>query len=349
VTGSNGKTSTKDMIAAVLQEAFAVQKTEGNLNNHIGVPLTLLNLRKTTEYAVVEMGMSDIGEIRLLAEIAAPQYGVITNIGEAHLEKLGSRERIADAKFELVEALNAGDIAILQGDEPLLRARAIRAKSSIVWFGFTEGNDVRAVDVQVNGLEGSSFRVVGSDTRFHLPVPGSHQVSNALSAIAIGRMAGLSDRQIAKGLADVMLTGMRFEVHPGRFGGQVINDAYNASPTSMRAALRTLSDSADGDLKVAVLGDMLELGPDAPRLHREIGRFAAELHIDRLVAIGSYAEEMRAGALAGGMAADHIRVFDSADGVIAELERWLAPAVHPVVLVKASRGMKLEGVAKALI
>ncbi|GIM47449.1 UDP-N-acetylmuramoyl-tripeptide--D-alanyl-D-alanine ligase [Collibacillus ludicampi] len=349
VTGSNGKTSTKDMIAAVLKENHTVQKTEGNLNNHIGVPLTLLQLEKTTQYAVVEMGMSDIGEIRLLAEIAAPQMGVITNIGEAHLEQLGSRERIAQAKFELIECLTAKDTAILQGDEPLLRSLATHSEASVIWFGFTDGNDVRATDVQANGLKGSMFRVKGTDMRFRLPVPGRHQVSNALSAIAIGRLIGLSDEQIATGLANVTLTGMRFEVQPGRFGGQVINDAYNASPTSMRAALHTLAGITEADLKVAVLGDMLELGPDAARLHWEVGRLAGELGIDRLLIIGNHAADMRDGALAGGMTSESILARDSAADVIPILEEWLKEADHPVVLVKASRGMKLETVARALI
>jgi UDP-N-acetylmuramoyl-tripeptide--D-alanyl-D-alanine ligase len=349
VTGSNGKTSTKDMIAAVLKENHLVQKTEGNLNNHIGVPLTLLQLEKSTQFAVVEMGMSDIGEIRHLAEIASPQIGVITNIGEAHLEQLGSRERIAQAKFELIESLTEKDTAILQGDEPLLRSLATQSEASVIWFGFTDDNDVRAIEVQANGLEGSMFRVNGTDTWFRLPVPGKHQVSNALSAIAIGRLIGLSDEQIATGLANVTLTGMRFEVHSGRLGGQVINDAYNASPTSMRAALHTLAGIREADLRVAVLGDMLELGPDAARLHREIGRLAGELGIDRLLIIGRYAEDMRDGALEGGMTSESILACDSHSDAIPLLEEWLKEADHPVVLVKASRGMKLETVAKALI
>ncbi|MGZ6550868.1 MAG: UDP-N-acetylmuramoyl-tripeptide--D-alanyl-D-alanine ligase, partial [Tumebacillaceae bacterium] len=192
VTGSNGKTSTKDMIAAVLSERFKVQKTQGNMNNHIGLPLMMLSLEETTEVSVLEMGMNHRGEIELLASLAKPQVGVITNVGEAHIEFLGSRGGIADAKCELIEALPADGKAILFGDEPLLRERAAKTPASIVWFGFQAGNDLQAVEVESLGVEGSRFHVAGEETQYTLPIPGNHQVGNALAAIGVARALGMT-------------------------------------------------------------------------------------------------------------------------------------------------------------
>lgn len=349
VTGSNGKTSTKDMIASVLGERYKVQKTEGNLNNHIGVPLTLLRLREDTKYAVVEMGMSSLGEIRLLADIAQPQIGVITNIGEAHLEKLGSRENIAEAKMELVEALPPDGLAVLNGDEPLLRQRVGRTQAEVVWFGFSDGNDIQVKDWESRGMDGSLFSVKGFTPRFYLPVPGQHQLANAMAALAVARRAGLSDEEAAAGLANVSLSGMRFEVHPGRLGGLIINDAYNASPSSMRAALQTVAGLSQGDGKIAVLGDMLELGPEAERWHELVGEWVAAARFDRLVAIGRYAEAMLRGARRKGMKEAHLQACRQADEALPVLSSWQRSFSHPLVLVKASRGMKLETIVQSFI
>jgi UDP-N-acetylmuramoyl-tripeptide--D-alanyl-D-alanine ligase len=351
VTGSNGKTSTKDMITTVLAERFRVQKTLGNLNNHIGLPLMLLALEEETEVAVLEMGMSNFGEIGLLTALSKPDIGVITNIGEAHIEFLGTRGGIADAKCELIEGLYADGRAILFGDEPLLRERASKSKAPITWFGFEEGNSIRATEVESFGVAGTAFSLADGPERYKLPVPGIHQVGNALAAIAVGLILGLTRSECQAGLAKATLTAGRVEVKKARAHGTVIDDSYNASPTSMRAALKMLADLPAG-VKVAVLGGMLELGPDSQKMHREIGTFVATLPLDRLVCVGELAEEIAAGAREGGFPLDRIFATDDRAEVVRYLEELLQahgqaePSV--TVLVKASNGIKLAEVVRAL-
>jgi UDP-N-acetylmuramoyl-tripeptide--D-alanyl-D-alanine ligase len=350
VTGSNGKTSTKDLLASVLSERFTVQKTLGNLNNHIGVPLMLLQLEEETEVAVLEMGMNHRHEIELLARLAAPQIGVITNIGEAHIEYLGSRGGIADAKCELIEALPPGGKAVLFGDEPLLRERAGKTEASVVWFGFGEGNDVRAVEVENLGIEGSRFQLAGEPGTYELPVPGLHQLGNALAAVAVGEELGMTREEIRAGLKGAKLTARRFEVHKTP-QGTVIDDAYNASPTSMRAALAMLSEMPGG-YKVAALGGMLELGPDSVQMHRDTGAYLAGLQIAELVCIGDLARDIAAGAREGGFAgviheaADKPQAVEHLQDV---LKRHAADATGgAIVLVKSSLGIGLVDVVRAL-
>lgn len=352
VTGSNGKTSTKDLLASVLAERFQVQKTLGNLNNHIGVPLMILQLEEETEVAVLEMGMNHRHEIELLAALAAPQMGVITNIGEAHIEYLGSRGGIADAKCELIEALSPVGKAVLFGDEPLLRERASKTLAPIVWFGFGEENDVRAVEVENLGIAGSRFQLDGEVGTFELSVPGLHQLGNALAAIAVGDELGMTREEIRAGLANAKLTARRFEVHPARGAGTVIDDAYNASPTSMRAALSMLSEMPGG-YKVAALGGMLELGPDSVSMHRETGKFLAGLQIEELVCIGDLARDIASGAREAGFAGRICEVPDKPQA-IHDLQRLLVQHEQDeqggaIILVKSSLGIGLAEVVRALI
>lgn len=352
VTGSNGKTSTKDMITAVLSERFKVQKTLGNLNNHIGLPLMLLALEEDTQAAVLEMGMNHAGEIELLAKLARPQLGVITNIGEAHIEFFGSRSGIADAKCELIEQLPADGKAILLGDELLLRERAGKTAAEIVWFGLQAGNDVQAADVENLGLLGSRFSLEGDATRYTLPVMGQHQLSNALAAVAVGLELGLTREQIRAGLEKVKLTARRLEVKKGRVGGTVIDDSYNASPTSMKAALQMLAE-VPGGLKAAVLGGMLELGEDSARMHQEIGSFAATAGIDRLVCVGELGRDIAQGAREAGFPADRLFVTDDKEQAAVHVEQLLqsGPASGDdatAVLVKASNGIRLDEVVRRL-
>lgn len=349
VTGSNGKTSTKDLIASVLAERFQVQKTQGNLNNHIGLPLTVLELDGDTDVAVLEMGMSGLGEIALLADIAAPEIGVITNIGEAHIGFLGSRARIADAKFELIESLPKSGLALLFGDEPLLRGMREKIPCRVQWFGFSEANDIRAVGIRPLGLEGTAFQLAGEDFEYKIPVPGIHQVGNALAAVGVARRLGMNRKEIADGLSKAVLSAMRMEVKARPAGGYVINDAYNASPTSVKAALRMLSETPDADFKVAVLGDMLELGTVSQSMHREIGQLAAGLRIDLLVVVGRYAADIAAGARAGGMGEERIVIAESKREAIECVNRRIAARRQPVILVKASRGMKMDEVVSGLL
>ncbi|HEU4962547.1 MAG TPA: UDP-N-acetylmuramoyl-tripeptide--D-alanyl-D-alanine ligase [Bacilli bacterium] len=353
VTGSNGKTSTKDMITSVLSERFKVQKTLGNLNNHIGLPLMLLALEEDTEVAVLEMGMNHAGEIERLARFAHPSLGVITNIGEAHIEFLGSRSGIADAKCELIEQLPADGKAILFGDEPLLRERADKTQAEVLWFGLQEGNDVRAVSAENLGLLGSRFSLPGDETVYTLPVMGQHQLTNALAAIAVGLELGLTRKEIRDGLGKVKLTARRLEVKKARVGGMIIDDSYNASPTSMKAALKVLAE-VPGDLRVAVLGGMLELGADTARMHEEIGAFVARTGIERLVCIGELARLIADGAVANGFSQAHLFVTDDKEQASHHVEALLQEATQTgadsaTVLVKASLGIGLDVVVKQLI
>lgn len=349
VTGSNGKTSTKDLITSVLSEKFKVQKTQGNLNNHIGLPLMVLSLQPDTEIAVLEMGMSGMGEIALLADIAAPQIGVITNIGEAHIEYLGSRQKIAEAKFELIESLPESGLALLFGDEPLLRELRDKVPCDVQWFGFEPANEIRAVEIRSLGLEGTAFQLDEDSFTYKIPIPGKHQVGNALAAIAIANRLGMSREEIANGLAKAALSAMRMEVKARRTGGFVVNDAYNASPTSMKAALRMLSETPDADFKVAVIGDMLELGDLSAKMHFEVGQLAGKLAIDSLVALGAHASDVASGALAAGMTAEQVFVAVSKQEAIEYVERHTSTKLQPVILVKASRGMKMEEVVTGLL
>ncbi|KEO83183.1 UDP-N-acetylmuramoyl-tripeptide--D-alanyl-D-alanine ligase [Tumebacillus flagellatus] len=352
VTGSNGKTSTKDLLASVLSERFRVQKTLGNLNNHIGVPLMLLQLEESTEVAVLEMGMNHFHEIELLARLASPQIGVITNIGEAHIEYLGSQSGIADAKCELIEALPASGKAILFGDEPLLRERASKTQAPVVWFGFGEGNDVRAVNVENLGIAGSRFSLEGEEGTYSLSVPGLHQLGNALAAVAVGEELGMTRDEIRKGLSQAKLTARRFEVHQAKgVNGTVIDDAYNASPTSMKAALQMLSDMPGG-YKIAALGGMLELGPDSVEMHRATGAFLAGLAVDELVCIGDLARDIAEGARQGGFSGVLYEAGDKPQAIEylgTQLQRHAQDETGgAIVLVKSSLGIGLADVVRAL-
>ncbi|SDU28840.1 UDP-N-acetylmuramoyl-tripeptide--D-alanyl-D-alanine ligase [Verrucomicrobium sp. GAS474] len=349
VTGSSGKTSTKEMIAAVLGTRFRTVATEGNLNNHIGVPLTLLRIAGDTEYAVVEMGMNHRGEIASLASFAAPDIGVISNIGSAHIEHLGSREAIADEKTDLLAALAASGAAVLSGGDALLRARAGRVAGKTLWVG--EGADAawRAENVATT-TQGISFDLIrtesGERAAVALPLFNRVMVSNALLAAAVGGLAGLSLAEIAAGLSGVRLSGKRMEVSPlGK--GWLINDCYNANPESTAAALAALRDFPAPARRVAVIGSMGELGEMAPAFHRETGRIAATASdAALLVFVGPHAADLGAGAREAG--------FPEAAIVLGGDTAAASLAVPPLLrsddtlLVKGSRFLKLEGLVGTL-
>ncbi|MBC7325502.1 MAG: UDP-N-acetylmuramoyl-tripeptide--D-alanyl-D-alanine ligase, partial [Moorella sp. (in: Bacteria)] len=260
VTGSSGKTTTKDMIAGVLSAAFPTLKTPGNLNNEIGLPLTLLELDGRHRAAVVEMAMRGPGEIDYLCRLARPTAGVITNIGEAHFERLGSLEKIAQAKGELLEHIDRAGFALLNAHSPHIREQAARCRGKVYFFGLAEGVDIRALNIRPEGRT-TRFEVELPGARFevHLPLPGRHNVLNALAAAGVGWALDLSVEQVKKGLERIALSGMRVEITEHK-GVTVINDAYNANPSSMRAALDVLAQVAGPRRKIAVLGNMLELG-----------------------------------------------------------------------------------------
>ncbi|MDE1170795.1 MAG: UDP-N-acetylmuramoyl-tripeptide--D-alanyl-D-alanine ligase [Verrucomicrobium sp.] len=344
VTGSSGKTSTKEMIAAVLGVRFRVAATQGNLNNHLGVPLTLLRIEPETDYAVVEMGMNHRGEIAPLAAMAAPSIAVVTGVGSAHIEHLGSREAIAEEKTDLVAALPEDGAAILNGDDPLLRRHGARARCRIVWTGSAADAAWRAEDVRFTP-QGVAFRLCGPSgaAQVLLPVHSRVMIGNALLAAAVGAEAGLSVEEIASGLSSVRLAGGRMEVRP-RGEGWLIDDSYNANPESMEAALASLREFPAPGRRVAVLGSMGELGAEAPALHRRVGAAAAQAAPDLLVVVGPHAAELEAGAREGGL--KEIRRFATTAEAAAAL-----PALareDDTVLIKGSRFMKLEAVAAAL-
>jgi len=352
ITGSNGKTTTKDLAASALGAFFRVRKTEGNLNNHIGLPMTLLSLEEDTEIAVLEMGMSGYGEIELLSRIARPDAAIITNIGEAHLLQLGSREGIARAKLEIASGLKPGGLLLLNGDEPLLREGIERTPlpegAAVQWFGLESRNDWYPAEVRATASS-SSFAAVSAAAElpgaFAIPVPGRHNVSNAMAAIAAAVHFGVPVDRLREGLAAVRLTGMRIETRTAHNGAVVLNDAYNANPTAVRAAVRLVGELKGYRLKWLVLGDMLELGPDEEELHRATGGGIAPGEADRLVTCGRLGRLISEGA-AERFPPGACRHFDDK----AELIAWLRGEVGPddLVLVKGSRGMRMEEIVQAL-
>jgi UDP-N-acetylmuramoyl-tripeptide--D-alanyl-D-alanine ligase len=342
VTGSNGKTTTKDLIYSVLSTQYCVHKTQGNLNNHIGLPLTLLQMDEHTEVAVVEMGMRGLGEISLLSTIAQPDIAVITNIGESHLELLGSRENIARAKLEITDGLTNEGTLIYLGDEPLLNQSY---PFPTLTYGKNEGNDLTLHNVEWNGHTGLKFTVQPGKIGFQLPLLGEHNVINGLAAIAVGRKMGLKDSEIAKGLSEASISGMRIEVTKGYNEMTLLNDSYNASPTSVKAALRLLEQLPDFEIKIAVLGDMLELGDQEQMFHKEVGLYINPEKIDFVVTTGSRGRWIAEGARRR-FPEDRVFWMETKEEII----NWLKPraTTSSITLVKGSRGMKMEEIIEEL-
>lgn len=349
VTGSNGKTTTKDMVANVLSERWTVLKTEGNLNNRIGVPQTLLRVRPQHQAAVVEMGVDHKGQTTRLTEIARPTIGLITNIGPDHLEFFGTVEASAQAKGELLDLLPPDGAAVLNADDAHFKYLASRSRCRVVSFGLSRSAEVRATDVVVDQRRGTVFRLTlpggKRPGRVILRAHGAHNLSNALAAAAVGHCLALAGTTIAKGLARFRPAAMRSQV--GRWGDiRIINDCYNANPSSMKAAIDLLMQLGAGGRTIVVLGDMLELGPESPALHREVGAYLAGRGVGYLIACGMLGRGIAEGARAAGMAAD--RVWETPDALAAAAT--LAPLARAgdVVLVKGSRGMRMERVIEAL-
>lgn len=342
ITGSNGKTTTKDMVAVILETTYKVHKTSGNFNNHIGLPLTLLSLEPDTEYAVLEMGMRARGEIELLSAIARPDIALITNIGEAHLLHLGSRDEIARAKLEIVTGMKEDGTVVLPGDEPLIDKYIQEVVGSkrfnAVRFGESERCDLSLAQASV-GSDATSFTLRGSTREYNIPMLGKHNAVNALAAVAVGRIAGVSEERIAAGLKELVPTGMRIERVAGRNGTTLWNDAYNASPSSMRAALELLAAASVPGRKFAVLADMLELGPDEAAYHRAIGETLTPETIDYVFTYGPLARYIAEGAAAR-YEAGRVEALDSKQALIRKVEALMGPG--DLILVKGSRGMKLE-------
>lgn len=347
VTGSSGKTTTKDMVAAVLGTRYNVLKTKGNFNNEIGLPLTLLDFSAGHGAAVVEMGMRGPGEIDALCRLARPTCAIINNIGVAHLERLGSMENIARAKGEILDHISTDGFALLPGDSPHAREQARRCHGRVLFFGLDPALDIYARDVRREGT-GNRFTVVMGDVQceVYLPLPGRHNVMNALAAAGTGLLLGLTPEEVAAGLARVTLSGMRAElVDAGAY--TIVNDAYNANPDSTCAALQSLEEIAGDRRKVAVLGDMLELGAGAAEGHRRVGAAVVQHGVALLVTVGALSRETAEGARQAGGAGDGIFPCASKDDAVQVLRRELRPG--DVVLVKGSRGMRMEEIIRDLL
>jgi UDP-N-acetylmuramoyl-tripeptide--D-alanyl-D-alanine ligase len=354
LTGSVGKTSTKDLIAQLLQRLGPTVWPPGNLNNEIGLPLTALLVAEDTRHVVLEMGARGIGHIRYLAALTPPRIGVVLNVGTAHIGEFGGREQIAQAKGELVEALpeaEAGGVAVLNADDPLVRAMASRTKARVVLFGEAADADVQARDVRLNKRGQAVFTLVTPTgcSEVTLRLYGEHHVSNALAAAAVARELGMPVAEIATALSEAgTLSRWRMEVTERPDGVTVVNDAYNANPDSMRAALRALAAMGRGHRTWAVLGEMAELGGESLAEHDAVGRLAVRLNVSKLVAVGGPAAAwLQMGAYnEGSWGEESVHVSD-AEAAIDLLRSELRPG--DVVLVKASRSAGLERVAAALL
>ena len=346
VTGSVGKTTTKDMTAAVLGARFCVHKTEGNFNNDIGVPLTLLRLEAQHEVCVVELGMDHAGEIDNLARLVEPDMALITNIGDAHIENLGSRENIFKAKCEIFPHLKRDGLAVLNGDDPLLASLEGTLAQRTVFVGEGEGLDYTARDLSSDGAGHLFCRVKTPRSQFEANIPalGSHMIYPTLMAAAVAEALGMAPDEIIRGIGAFLPTKMRMNIVRCKGDIVILNDAYNANPQSMRAAAAVLGD-AQGRRKVAVVGDMKELGPGSEQFHRAVGGYFAQSGADRLIAVGDLARFIAEGAQEAGLAqADYFPTLDAARNA---LSREVRAGV--TILVKASRSMAFEKIVDFLL
>ena len=342
VTGSVGKTTTKEMTASVLRRHYRVLKNEANFNNEIGLPLTLLQLSARHERAVLEMGMYAPGEIRSLCELARPEVGVVTNVGPVHLERLGSIEAIAAAKAELVEALPKEGAAVLNGDDPLVKAMAAKTRARVLLYGTSADCEVRGVDLDSHGLRGIAFTMICERRRVRVKtrLPGRHLLYNALAAAAVGLLEGMTPDELAEALARARVP-LRLRVYRGRNDSTILDDTYNASPASMLAALELLADLPGR--RIAVLGDMRELGSEEREGHRMVGREAAQV-AQVIYAIGELGHLIGEEARRAGHPA--VSLWSSKEEAARHLAENLA--VGDVVLLKGSRAMALETMLKEL-
>jgi UDP-N-acetylmuramoyl-tripeptide--D-alanyl-D-alanine ligase len=343
ITGSNGKTSTKDLVAAVLSERFNVTKTEGNLNNHIGLPLTMLSAKKSDDFGVFEIGMNHPGEIAPLAALAQPNVAVITNIGVAHIEFMGTREAIAQEKGALAEALDPSGTVVLNADDDFSQSIAARTKADAVFCGIAHG-DVTASDIRQD-FGGTKFRLHADrrSVEAELPVPGLHMVRNALLAAGAARVFGVTLEECAAGYRKLRLTKGRFEQKLVR-GVHIIDDTYNANPDSMAAALRTLAQMPAAGARIAVFGQMGELGAQSEAGHRGVGETAAELGVDCVITVGDEAAMIADAAYRGGVEkVRRAKTTEEASGMLRELVK-----AGDIVLVKGSRSAKMERVVEAM-
>ncbi|MGA3083347.1 MAG: UDP-N-acetylmuramoyl-tripeptide--D-alanyl-D-alanine ligase [Thermodesulfobacteriota bacterium] len=346
ISGSNGKTTTKEMLAAILEQEGPTLKNPGNMNNWIGLPLSLFSLDGGHRFAVMEMGMNHSGEIARLCQIARPSVGLLTNIGPAHLEGLGTLSAVARAKGELFEALEPDHWGVVNWDDPRIRDLARTCKARKITFGQATEAQVRADRLSLTD-RGTRFRILfQGEEEIFLPIQGAHNISNALGAAATALALGLSLERVRQGLKDFQLPEHRLQIKKGILGVRLIDDTYNANPASMKAALNVFQSLRQGTRGGLVLGDMLELGNQSSEAHKEIGRMIGTMGVDYLLGLGPFSEEMLTEAQSGlnppqkaFWASDHKKTIDLLRGIIREGD-WL--------LVKGSHGLDMESIVRVL-
>lgn len=353
ITGSSGKTTTKDMVAAVLAQKYAVHKNSENHNNEIGLPLTILTAPIGTEIMVLEMGMRGLGQIDALCAIGNPSIGIITNIGTTHMELLGSQENIAKAKWELIDNLPKNGTAVLNAEDYYSVKQAESLPIKKIFYGIKgEYNkpDIAASNLQAVGSLETWFTVRYGEqcSEVNLPLPGEHNVLDALAALAVGNVCGVTLAQGASALEEFKLSKMRLEILEGVLDSIIINDVYNANPSSMKASLKVLAERGAANT-IAILGEMYELGDASISGHREVGQLAAELGIGVLISVGRMARDIAQGALDSGMDPLKVHICESCEDA-SELARTILKGMeaNTWILVKGSRGMKMERVSDEL-
>lgn len=345
ITGSTGKTTTKDMVATICETKFKTAKTQGNYNNDIGLPLTILSMDEGTEVGIFEMGMDQPGEIHFLATLVKPDIGIITNVGHSHLEKLGSRENILKAKLEVVTYFNEANTLIINGDGDILTESAAKGNYKTITTGANKNSDYKVSNIKDNE-EGISFDLELAEEKHQviLPVHGSHNAFNGALALACGRELGISLEDGLRGLGNLVLTENRLEISQ-KDNIKVIDDTYNASPDSVRSAIDVLL-AQKGQRKIAILGDMFELGEEAEKYHYEIGKYAGEQGVDVVVTVGDLAYNIALGAREY-ILEELVLSYANREAFIPEAQSLIRSG--DVVLVKASRGMKLEEIVKEIL
>lgn len=347
ITGSNGKTSTKDIITSLMSVKFRTHSNKGNFNNEIGMPLTLLEMPEDTEVAVLEMGMNHFGEIDVLSKIAEPDMAVITNIGEAHIAHLGSRQGIAQAKLEIVGGMKETGVLYYPGNEPLIQHEpAFQNFGGIKVSCGVDGDFTQSVHIEENlGFDGIIIRDQQTQEQYHIPIPGLHNAHNAAYALAVAKQMGLTTDEIRLGFANVQLSKMRMELLKGKNGVTIINDAYNASLLSMRAALRFFAELKDWKRKIVVLGDIGELGEFGPSIHEQLGKELDPTLFPLVYVIGDLSIHIVEGAKQVGNY--NVLHFSDRDALSQHLQHYLNE--DTIFLFKASRFMQLEKVIQSLV
>lgn len=339
ITGSVGKTSTKEFIASTLATHYQVLKTEGNFNNEIGLPLTVLKIRDHVEIAVLEMGISEFGEMHRLSQIAKPDICVITNIGQCHLENLGTRDGILKAKSEIFDFMNPNGMICLYGDDDKLITISDVDGKKPIFFGRNPEFPVYVTDYENHGLAGSSavIHLNGRELKVMVPLPGEHMVSNAMAAALVASLLGLSDEEIVEGISSVQPVGGRSHIMK-KEQVTIIDDCYNANPVSMKAAIDLLCMS--NTRKVALLGDMFELGINEDNMHEEVGSYAAYKNIDLILCVGKLSKHMERGALGVDGSMSKVHHFDTKEELVEKIPELICR--NDTILLKASHGMHFE-------